>query len=111
MRTNQLNKGKPATKNKPIRTRYCQYCGRIFTLPHGRKGNARKYCSKQCSHASRLENNLSAVRRYQQRWKEFLKNKPSFNKYRGRLGVHPDPDFDEEYRKIQNELKRFKLRK
>ena len=101
------NQQKP--KHKP-RTKNCAYCGRIFILPHGRGGNAKKYCSEACTKNARREKNLLAVRRYQKKYYDLLKNKPSFNKYAGRLGVKPSSNFDEEYRKIKAELKRFGLK-
>lgn len=91
------------------RIRFCQYCGEFFYLPHGRKGNAMKYCSVKCRRNARLEKNLKAVRKYQKLYKWLLKEKPNFNQYSGRLGANPSDDFEEELRLVENELKRFKI--
>ena len=92
-------------QEKPKITATCEYCGKPFIKSHGNQ----KYCSKTCSNNRRLEQNAES------RMKSYHKNKKRggdkfYGLGSGGLGPHMHQDWETEKVKINNELKRLKLR-
>lgn len=94
-------------KIKIRKIKKCKWCGEDFTP----KSNHNLYCSKDCSKYASMEHTTERVRRYRKKYREVLKeSRQGYKVGTGMLHAHPSDDFDEEWEKVQNEMKYLGLR-
>lgn len=81
----------------------CKYpgCNNVFTpyTPH------QLYCSKECRKYSELDHTVKRVRTYRRKYADILKTLPSNNIGTGGLGEHMVKSFEEEEKKVRQEMK------
>lgn len=80
----------------------CQYCGKTYTKNHGNQ----KYCSYNCKTNAKKEQVARARMKHYYTYKNTSKESLGS----GSLGPHKHTDDTLEYEKIQNELKRLRLK-
>lgn len=92
------------------RYKKCGNCGETFKIPPDPKYNATKYCCQFCRDEAHRKQNQEYEKRCKEQGifgKKFLGN--------SNIKPHTEPkmewDFDQEWKTIQNEFKRLKLRR
>ena len=89
---------------------HCKYCGKGFIKTH----NHQLYCSEKCRKNSRKEQKAAYQRNRRKLVREgklVVSDQEKYNKYASNLlSQHRHKDFKREYRAIQREMKRLKLK-
>lgn len=92
---------------KQYKTKKCKWCNTTYTP----RSSHNLYCSEDCRILSKQKHGRDRITRFRRRYNDVLK---TLQKYitigTGGLGEHRDEDFDEEYQKIQQELKIIGIR-
>ena len=83
----------------------CKWCGREYTKKHNRE----MYCSDECRHYARQEQNRIHRRRYYHRYKQVMTEKQRCGLGSGFLSCNRYEDYMVEYAAIQREYSRLKL--
>lgn len=92
------------SKNKKL---ICKWCKKPFTIVQCRETNAIKYCSDDCRHNAKLEQNNKAQQRFKLKYRWLFKDTdPKGRLGESKLNEHPKPDFKEEYEEVHKEYKR-----
>ena len=85
----------------------CNYCGALFI----KKGNANRYCCKDCKHEAKLESKRKYINKRNTRktYNTRIKNLTTLGSMGTSCSYHRKPSFEEEYRSIRSEMKMLKL--
>lgn len=92
---------KPKRKQPQFHEKQCNWCGKTYTPRVGHQ----LYCSPQCRKYSDQEHTLHRVRKFRKKYHNVLNQLSYQNLGTGGLGQHRDNDFEEEQRKIRQEMK------
>lgn len=89
-----------------ISIRRCAWCNKEYVAVH--TPHVSKFCCKRHRYYSKLQSNLQSVRKYKRKYK-----RPTRQEWLGNSNLKSHlrcDDWEEEYRMIQNEFKRLRLR-
>ena len=84
----------------------CKYCKKEFTKTHNRQ----VYCSKTCSKEAKREQDRNSWHKWYHKNKHRLSEKRRWGLGSGELGPHMHHNPTKEYKSIQRELSRLRLR-